>query len=218
MFTDLVLGGSSNPGRRPHHTVALVVASWVGFGVGVLIDWRLGVLLILTGWLLAAARARGLVLRTARPELQPRFAERGVAALEFGMVLPLITVVVFGIVEFGAAWSQHTDVRHGARETARLAAVNYNPLDRDDGAVQVTDIITEACSRMGNGDGATIDLTLSGTSLGDVVEVTVTQSFDSLTGFVPVSSELTSTVEFRLERPATWTEPPGPVACAPLLP
>ncbi|MDH3756048.1 MAG: pilus assembly protein, partial [Acidimicrobiia bacterium] len=59
------------------------------------------------------------------PGLVRRFwRERGAAAVEFAIVLPLLVLVIFGTVEFGAAWSQKTDVNHGAREAARLAAVN----------------------------------------------------------------------------------------------
>jgi Flp pilus assembly protein TadG len=130
-------------------------------------------------------------------------------------VLPLLVTLLFGIVEFGSAWSQNTDVRHGAREAARLAAVDYNPLD-EASADQTNTIIAAACSRMGDDTGATFSLSFEvagETDVGDVGVVTVVQPFSSITGFVPVAADLTSTIDFRLERPAAWTETAAPVSC-----
>jgi hypothetical protein len=47
-----------------------------------------------------------------------------VALVEFALVLPLLTMLVFGIVDFGWAFSQNIDLRNAAREGGRLAAVN----------------------------------------------------------------------------------------------
>ncbi|MDH3755829.1 MAG: pilus assembly protein [Acidimicrobiia bacterium] len=141
--------------------------------------------------------------------------ERGAAAVEFAIVLPLLVLVIFGTVEFGAAWSQKTDVNHGAREAARLAAVNFNPNDVS-GSAQTTDIIRAACSRMGSDTDATMSLSAvspGDVAVGDVIEVSVVQDFASITGFVPVAANLTSTVQFRLERPATWADSAAPLSC-----
>ena len=50
--------------------------------------------------------------------------ERAVALVEFAIVLPLLTLLVFGIVDFGWAFSQNIDLRNAAREGGRLAIVN----------------------------------------------------------------------------------------------
>jgi Flp pilus assembly protein TadG len=156
-------------------------------------------------------------LTSARVRRDARRAttERGAAAVEFALVFPLLILLVFGVVEFGAAWSQSTDVRHGAREAARLAAVDYNPLD-EAAADQINTIIAAACSRMGSDSGASIEITLEtagADDVGDVGVVTLVQPFSSITGFVPISSNLTSSIDFRLERPASWAETAGPVPC-----
>ncbi len=151
----------------------------------------------------------------SRRNTRRRPTERGAAAVEFALVFPLLILLVFGVVEFGAAWSQSTDVRHGAREAARLAAVDYNPLD-ETGADQINTIIAAACTRMGNDSGASIEITLEAAgarNVGDVGVVTLVQPFSSITGFVPISSNLTSSIDFRLERPANWAETAGPVSC-----
>ena len=49
--------------------------------------------------------------------------ERGVALVEFAIVLPLIALFLFGIVEFGLAFSDSISVRTGTRDAARAAVV-----------------------------------------------------------------------------------------------
>jgi Flp pilus assembly protein TadG len=50
--------------------------------------------------------------------------ERGANVIEFAIVAPLLFAVLFGIIDFGWAFSQNLDVKHAAREGARLGAVN----------------------------------------------------------------------------------------------
>ncbi len=52
-----------------------------------------------------------------------RRTEKGAAAVEFALVLPILVLLVFGIVEFGRAYNAYLSVTHAAREGARLAAV-----------------------------------------------------------------------------------------------
>jgi hypothetical protein len=49
--------------------------------------------------------------------------ERGAALVEFAIVLPLIAAFLFGIVEFGLAFSDSIAVRTGTRDGARAAVV-----------------------------------------------------------------------------------------------
>ncbi len=144
-------------------------------------------------------------------------SQRGAAAVEFALVLPLLITLIFGIVDFGAAWSQKSDVHHGAREVARIAAVNYNP-SIESGSAQTATIVAAACSRMGDGSEATVSLTLAtgGTAyVGDVATVLVSQPYNSITGLIPIAATLSSQVEFRLEQPASWTSTAAPIACSP---
>lgn len=54
--------------------------------------------------------------------------ERGAALVEAAIVLPLLIVIVFGIIEFGLAWSNNVALRQGVREAARQGAVgNFGP-------------------------------------------------------------------------------------------
>jgi len=53
--------------------------------------------------------------------------ERGVALVEFALVLPLLLVLLLGMIDVGKAVNYWNDETHLANEAARYAAVNKNP-------------------------------------------------------------------------------------------
>ena len=53
--------------------------------------------------------------------------ERGVALVEFALVLPLLLVLLFGMLDFGKAFNYWINSTHLANEGARWAVVNKNP-------------------------------------------------------------------------------------------
>src|SRR5262249_61534821 len=73
--------------------------------------------------------------------------DRGSAMVEFAIITPILLLFLFGIIDFGYTMYQDLDVRHGSREAARLAAVNYTTAGHTLGA-QSSDIIAAACNRM----------------------------------------------------------------------
>lgn len=137
-----------------------------------------------------------------------RARSRGAALVEFGLIAPVLFLLLFGVVEFGWAFVQYLDVRHGAREGARLAAVNYGTLT---GSAQTDEILLETCSRMDD-SGATLTLSFVGGTapyeVGDEANIRVTSTLDTLTGVLDsflAGVVLESDVEIRLEQDATWT-------------
>jgi Flp pilus assembly protein TadG len=56
--------------------------------------------------------------RTGRPR------DRGAAAVEFALLLPVLLMIVFGIVDFGRAYNAQVTLTQAAREGARLTALN----------------------------------------------------------------------------------------------
>jgi Flp pilus assembly protein TadG len=130
----------------------------------------------------------------------------GAVLVEFAIVLPILLLLIFSVMEFGWAFSQHMDVRHGARETARLAAVNYGT---GTGTAQSDSLIAEGCDRMDESGGTAIDVDTDGTSSGSRVTVTVTRPLDTLTGFLDFALDgvtLTSEVDTRAERTISWVD------------
>lgn len=57
-----------------------------------------------------------------RPTTDPS-AERGAAAVELALVLPILIFLIFGIVEFGRGFNARLTVTHAAREGARAFAI-----------------------------------------------------------------------------------------------
>ena len=68
----------------------------------------------------------------ARPAGRSRFGarllgERGAAAVEFALVVPLLVLLFIGIVEFSQALSVHARLSAAAREGARVMALTSDP-------------------------------------------------------------------------------------------
>jgi Flp pilus assembly protein TadG len=57
--------------------------------------------------------------------MQRRFhdSERGAAAVEFALVLPLLILLVFGIIQFSIEYNRAQGLHAAAREGARLASL-----------------------------------------------------------------------------------------------
>lgn len=123
--------------------------------------------------------------------------ERGASLVEFALLMPLLLLLVLGTIEFGYVLGQYNEVRHGAHEGSRLAAVN-------DG-----DLINRTCNSMGLGSDVTVEFDRSGNGIGDQASVTVSKPVDSLTGLGLIEAllpnNLSTTAEFRLEQTATWS-------------
>jgi Flp pilus assembly pilin Flp len=134
-------------------------------------------------------------------------AESGASLIEFAMLMPFLLLLLIGIVEFSWTFATDLDVKQGAREGARLAAVNFP----DTGEV---DMAAEICSRMdlvGSDPATTITWTSDGTpEVGEGVIVTVSTPHNTLTGFLDWAfgsiTTLDATVEIRIEQPPTWSD------------
>jgi Flp pilus assembly protein TadG len=59
--------------------------------------------------------------------------ERGVALVEFALVLPLVLVLLLGMIDVGKAVNYWNDETHLANEAARYAAVDSSPTKNADG-------------------------------------------------------------------------------------
>jgi Flp pilus assembly protein TadG len=130
-----------------------------------------------------------------------RNSERGASAVEFAIVLPLFLTLVFGIMEAGWMFSQQVEVRNAAREGARLAVVDFG----DGSATAIRDA---TCARaVLSADRASVYLSHNNAGTDDESAiVTVRQTYEPLTGFLPMFNNITisSTAEMRVEREVTW--------------
>jgi Flp pilus assembly protein TadG len=64
---------------------------------------------------------------TARSRLRLLPDERGVALVEFALVLPLLLLLLLGMIDVGKAVNYWNDETHLANEAARYVAVNKSP-------------------------------------------------------------------------------------------
>jgi TadE-like protein len=127
--------------------------------------------------------------------------ERGAALVEMAIVMPLLVLLLFGMIEASWAFALTNDARHGAREGARLAAVDFG---------DVAAIGAEVCSRM-DASTATVVVTLGDASggvdaggRGSEGEITIALSYSSLTGILDQffgAKTLTSDISFIVEQP-----------------
>ena len=58
-----------------------------------------------------------------------RRGERGAAAVEFALVMPILFMLVFGIVDFGYAINRHSVINNATRDAAREASLGGEKAD-----------------------------------------------------------------------------------------
>lgn len=54
--------------------------------------------------------------------------DRGAAAVEFALVVPVLLLMLFGIIEFGRAYNVQTSLTASARQAARVMAIQNNSI------------------------------------------------------------------------------------------
>ncbi len=148
-------------------------------------------------------------------------SQRGAALVEMAVVLPLFVLMIFGMIEASWAFAQANDVRHGAREGARLAAVAAYPYE------SVSQIGIEVCDRMDIAGGYAVTITfntLKGDgSRGSEGRIDVSLGYTSITGALDQwfgGKTISSTIDFVIEAPISgastwWTEAATPPASHP---
>jgi Flp pilus assembly protein TadG len=127
-------------------------------------------------------------------------------------------MLIIGIIESGWIFAQYLDVRHGAREGARIAAVNYPEGSDPPASVRTTlnrdALVAETCARMNVASSPMVIFTSAG-GHEDAIEVTTEAQADTLSGLLdwafPSSLTVSSTVVLHAEQEATWanTDPLG---------
>ena len=74
-----------------------------------------------------------------RKQIRPR-KQRGVAAVEFALVLPILLMIIFGIIELGIALYDKAVITNASREGARHGIVLHSPKYNDD---QISSVATQ---------------------------------------------------------------------------
>ena len=134
------------------------------------------------------------------------------AVVEMALLTPFLVLILLGVVEFGWLFAQNLDIKHGAREAARMLSINEDP---GGAGTQTQNIVADVCSRMDLYPGTTVQLIQNGTAVDSpaTAVVSIAAGQNTLTGFmdwaIPSSMIISATVETRLEKEADWTSGSG---------
>lgn len=110
--------------------------------------------------------------------------ERGAAAVEFALILPLLCLLVFGIINFGDMLSVRQGVSQAAAEGARAAAVNPGAQADKEAAAKAAvdsalDAHDEACASWGTGS-TQCSVTIQSCGTAQCAHVRVVIAYDEL--------------------------------------
>jgi len=125
-----------------------------------------------------------------------RGRDRGAAAVEFALVMPVLFMLLMGIIDYGLWFNDSLSVRQGVREAARQAVV-LRPLDGTDpytgaacgGTTKLADVACGTRSRMVTAGGrayAKVFTRSGGWARADELVVCGMVHATSFTGFVPL--------------------------------
>jgi Flp pilus assembly protein TadG len=129
----------------------------------------------------------------------PRFTtirrnERGQAATEFALVLPLLALLLFGVIQFGIVFKNYLTVTDAVRAGSRVAAVSRQYPDR---VARAESTVRRAAADLPS--GLTVSVSSSWAPGSDVV-VTASYPYSiNLLGRVVRSGRLTSSNTERVE-------------------
>jgi len=106
----------------------------------------------------------------------PEPSERGAAAVEFAILLPLLVMLVLGIIEFGRAYNAQITLTNAARDGVRVMAIGGDPTAARtaarNGAASVSSTIPDSA----------ITLSPSACSPGNQVTLTINYTLSTITG------------------------------------
>lgn len=116
-----------------------------------------------------------------------RHDQKGVAAVEFALILIPLVLLIFGAIEFTTALYDKAVITNASREGARVGIVYDDPRPSDG---DIIDAINQYCSdnmiSLGGDSAISTDIVRSGDSPGDslIVRVSYTYNFLVLPNFI----------------------------------
>lgn len=124
---------------------------------------------------------RHAISRIRREVRASQARQRGVAAVEFALVLPMLLLIVFGIIEFGVALYDKAVITNASREGARAGVVLKSPKAT---STDIQNVVLGYTSSylftFGRQSPPTITTTGQGGTFGTPLTVTVSYSYAGL--------------------------------------
>jgi Flp pilus assembly protein TadG len=139
-------------------------------------------------------------------QMMRRWRDRGAAAVEFALVVPILITLIFGAIEFGLYVQARTVLENAAREGVRVASLTANGNSTADAQIQAaakgaivgvagTPTVTATCATP-TGVSCTIGAANNG---GNVATVKVVLNYTGITGFFFATTTLTASSYMRIE-------------------
>ena len=132
-------------------------------------------------------------------------SQKGVAAVEFALVLPLLVLLAFGIIEFSLALYDKAVITNASREGARAGIVFRDPAFTDG---EIIGIVNQYCQNrlitFGSALQPTTSVVREGTSTGDDLTVQVHYQYTflvipgfitNMTGGIPMTAQTVMRME-----------------------
>lgn len=129
--------------------------------------------------------------------------QRGVAAVEFAILLPVLCALILGMIDYGFFFFLNSTAVNAAREGARSGVVVTTGAADAEAAAEAVATTYLAAANIDVGDCLNCASTVDAVVVGDNLEMTVTiDPYTPLTGFLPASalpSRATHTSIMRVE-------------------
>jgi Flp pilus assembly protein TadG len=120
-------------------------------------------------------------------------SEKGAAAVEFALVMPLLLLLVFGIIEFGFVFNRYISVTHAAREGVRELALG----------VPVAQATADAANSSPNTGGGVVcvasEATVAANDIQESMACQTTYAYSYVPGLVGHTVTLRSTARMKRE-------------------
>lgn len=111
----------------------------------------------------------------------PRPSERGAAAVEFAIVVPVLITLLLGIMEFSRAYNAQASLSAAAREGVRVMAITNDPgasrAAAENTAASLNPVLADSNITFKNLDTGTTTC-----ATGNRMSVTITYTLSTLTG------------------------------------
>jgi Flp pilus assembly protein TadG len=111
----------------------------------------------------------------SRFRCKPNNRENGQSIVELALILPVFTIILFAIIEFGRLWMTVNVMSGAAREGARVAALSGT--DFTQARATALNVMTS-----GNINGASVSV--SGPNSANEIRVTVSLRYSTITGAI----------------------------------
>lgn len=114
-----------------------------------------------------------------------RRTERGAAAVEFALIIPVFLLLVFGAIEFARLYNEQISLTNAARSAARVMAIGNVQADAIDAAIVGAPALSPPIS------GGNVSFSPATCATGATMNVTITYDATLLTGWFGASMTLT---------------------------